>query len=156
MAISSGSSANKQATRRDPYRGFHFLVEIQGLFAGGFSSISGLRVTTEVTPLREGGVNAYEYRLPGATTYSDLVFRRGLSDADLLWSWYQDVIKGKISRRNGTIHILDEAGSSVKQWHFFRAYPMAWEGPEFDATSNQVLFQSLTLAHEGLSGPKGP
>ncbi|WP_437536862.1 phage tail protein [Sorangium sp. So ce726] len=140
--------------RDDPYFGFNFLVEIQGLIAGGFTSVSGLRISTEVVPVREGGLNTHEYKLPGGTSYSDLVLRRGVSDLDLLWGWYQDVIAGKVSRRNGTIYLLSHANIPVKWWDFVRAYPVAWEGPEFDASSNQVLFQALTIAHEGLfNGP---
>jgi phage tail-like protein len=65
------------------------------------------------------------------------------------------VIAGKVSRRNGTIYLLSHANIPVKWWDFVRAYPVAWEGPEFDATANQVLFQSLTIAHEGLSNGLG-
>jgi phage tail-like protein len=148
-------SDDKRRARKDPYLGFNFLVEIQGLIAGGFSGISGLKIQTEVVPRREGGVNTHEHRLPGATSYTDLVFRRGVSDSDMLWSWYQEIIAGKVRRRNGTIHLLDRAGTTLKRWDFLRAYPSAWEGPEFETASNQVLFQSLTLTHEGISDPVG-
>jgi phage tail-like protein len=159
MPVIGGSAAAALAARLgvrdDPYFGFNFLVEIQGLIAGGFTSVGGLRITTEVVPFREGGVNTHEYKLAGGTSYGDLVLRRGVSDFDLLWSWYQDVINGKITRRNGTIYLLSHASIPVKWWNFVRAYPVAWDGPEFDAGTNQVLFQSLTLAHEGLSNGMG-
>jgi len=145
----------RAGVRDDPYFGFNFLVEIQGLIAGGFTSVGGMKITTEVVPHREGGVNDHEYKLVGQTSYSDLVLRRGVSDFDLLWSWYQDVVDGRVSRRNGTIYLLSHASMPVKWWDFVRAYPVAWDGPELDASNNQVLFQSLTIAHEGLSNGMG-
>ncbi|WP_437987469.1 phage tail protein [Sorangium sp. So ce117] len=145
-----GSSSGGRAARKDPYLGFNFQVEIGSLIVGGFSSISGLRIQTAVESRREGGVNTHEHRLPGPTSYTDLILRRGMSDMDNLWSWYQQVIAGKFSRYDGTVHLMDRTGAFLKQWHFRSAYPIAWEGPEFDAASNQVLFQSLTLAHDGI------
>lgn len=41
--------------RKDPYRGFRFRVEIEGIIAGGFSEVSGLQVETQVEEHREGG-----------------------------------------------------------------------------------------------------
>ena len=44
------------AARADPYLGFRFLVEIEGLIVGGFSEVSGLQAETEFEEVREGGV----------------------------------------------------------------------------------------------------
>ncbi|RKG72385.1 phage tail protein [Corallococcus exercitus] len=159
MAVIGGGAAAAAAARLgirdDPYFGYNFLVEIQGMIAGGFSEVSGLRINTSVESMREGGVNTHEYKLPGQTSYGDLVLRRGVSDVDLLWHWYQDVIDGKISRRNGTIYLMNHVGIPLRWWNFVRAYPTAWEGPEFNATSPQIAVQSLTLVHEGLLNPRG-
>ena len=46
--------------RKDPYSGFRFQVEIDGIIAGGFTDVSGLSVQTEVDSIREGGVNDFE------------------------------------------------------------------------------------------------
>lgn len=159
MAVIGGGAAAAAAARLgirdDPYFGYNFLVEIQGLIAGGFSEVSGMQINTETQPLREGGVNTHEYKLPGPSSYSNLVLRKGVSDLDLLWSWYQDVINGKISRRNGTIYLMNHLGVPIRWWNFVRAYPTAWEGPQFNATSSQIAVQSLTIVHEGLFNPRG-
>lgn len=136
--------------RDDPYLGYNFLVEIQGLLAGGFTEISGLDVTTDVEEVRQGGVNSHSYKLPRGSSYSDLVLKHGITDVDMMWSWYMDVVNGKVQRRNGTIYLLNASGSPVLWWNFFRAYPVAWSGPSFDASSSTVLFSTITLAHEGL------
>lgn len=149
------AAAGRLGVRDDPFFGYNFLIEIQGLVAGGFTEVTGLEVKTEVESRREGGLNSYEHRLPGQTSYGDLVLRSGLSDVDLLWGWYQDVVAGRISRRNGTIYLMNHAGLPTRWWNFVRAFPIAWHGPELNAGASQVAVQSLTLAHEGLVNPRG-
>ena len=53
---------NLLGVRTDPYQVCNFLVEIEGILAGGFSECSGLQVETEVFDYREGGLNEYVHR----------------------------------------------------------------------------------------------
>lgn len=137
--------------RLDPYVAFNFLVEIEGIIAGGFSELSGMDITTEVEAIREGGVNDYVHKLPKWTTQSDLVLKKGQTDLDLLWNWYADVVAGKVARKNGSIYLLDAQGIPAMWWDFTQAYPIKWSGPTLNAASGQVAFESLTLAHHGLT-----
>ena len=137
--------------RRDPYGAYNFLVEIEGIIAGGFSELSGLDMSTEVESIREGGVNDYVHRLPKWTTQSDLVLKKGQTDRDLLWNWYADVVAGKVERKNGSIYLLDAQGIPAMWWDFFQACPVKWSGPTLNAAAGQVAFESLTLAHHGLT-----
>ena len=140
--------------RNDPYLSFNFFVEIEGLIVGGFSEVGGLQVETQVHDYQEGGQNEFVHRLPGPARYpSNLVLKRGLTDAQTLWSWHQDVIAGEIERRNGTIYLLDRAGVPAKWWDFKQAYPVKWSGPELRADSNAVAVETIELAHRGISKP---
>src|SRR5437773_2092002 len=93
--------------RLDPYGAFNFLVEIEGIIAGGFTEVSGMEISTEVEQFREGGVNDRQHILPKWTTQTNLVLKKGQTDLDLLWNWYADVVAGKIRRKNGSIYLLD-------------------------------------------------
>src|SRR5262245_21656651 len=94
-------------TRTDPYLTFNFLVEIEGLVVGAFTEVAGLQVETEVEDYREGGQNGYTHKLPGPTRYpSNLVLKHGLTDAETLWEWHQQVTQGNIQRKNGSIVLL--------------------------------------------------
>ena len=135
--------------RKDPYGVFRFQVEIEGIIAGGFSEVSGLSVQTEVDSIREGGVNDFEYKLPLGTKYTDITLKRGFTDWEI-YNWYRDVINGKINRKSGAIYLLDQEGNQVMDWYFFEAYPIKWEGPTFNATSNTVASETLILTHHGL------
>lgn len=147
-------ATNLVGARNDPYAGFNFLVEIEGLIVGGFSEITGLQVESETQDYREGGQNAYTHRLPGPMRYpQNLTLRRGLTDIDTLWSWQQEVARGKITRRNGTIYLLNRQGVPTMWWDFREAYPARWSGPELKADANAVAIETIELAHKGLSKP---
>ena len=136
--------------KSDPYSAYNFLVEIEGIIAGGFTEVSGMSIETEVEPVTEGGANDIVYKLPKGTKYTDITLKHGLTDSDLLWGWYQDVINGKIVRKNGAIYLCDHSGTPVGVWGFFEAYPFKWEGPIFNASSNTVATETIILTHHGL------
>jgi phage tail-like protein len=133
-----------------PYLNFRFIVEIQGLIIGGFSEVSGLQAETDVETVEEGGVNDYVHKLPKKTKYPNIILKKGLTDSDALWKWYQDVVQGKISRKSGYIILIDNEGNEKWRWNFIEAYPVKWSGPELKAESNTVAVESLELAHNGL------
>lgn len=135
--------------RQDPYHGFHYVVELEGLSVGGFSRVKGLARETRVETYREGGVNDYEHKLASGTGYGNLVLERGLV-ASALWDWHQEVIDGAIRRRKITIALRDDSNAEVWRWHADNAYPVKWAVTDFDAASSQVLVESVEFAHHGL------
>lgn len=147
------AAAHAAAGRKDPYQAHRFLIEIEGLIAGGFSECGGLQVETETFEYREGGVNEYTHRFAGPTKYPPLILKHGLTDMTELWEWHQDVVNRRIKRKNGTIYLLDQAGVPAVWWVFKEAYPVKWSGPELRADTAGVAFESLELAHRGLSRP---
>jgi phage tail-like protein len=140
--------------RTDPYKSFNFLVEIEGILAGGFSECNGLSIETEVHEYREGGVNDYTHQFAGPTKYPALVLKHGLTDVDSLWQWHQEVVSGVITRRNGSIYLLDEQRVPVTWWDFKAAFPVRWHGPDLQSGSASLAFESIDLVHQGLSRPK--
>jgi phage tail-like protein len=148
-----GLVTNLLGIRADPYQVFNFLVEIEGILAGGFSECSGLQVETETIDYREGGLNDYVHRFAGPTKYPPLILKHGLTQIDGLWSWHQEVVTGKITRRNGTIYLLDKQRLPVMWWDFKEAFPVKWSGPDLNASSGNVAIESVELAHRGLSRP---
>jgi phage tail-like protein len=139
------------AARADPYLGFNFAVEIEGLVVGGFSEVTGLQAEIEVQDHREGGLNDFVHRLPGPARFPiNLTLRRGLTDADVLWRWYQDVSRGLVRRHNGSVLLLDAQGREARRWNFVDAYPIRWTGPELRAATGAVAVESIELVHRGL------
>lgn len=135
---------------QDPFRTFNFLVEIEGIQVGGFSSVSGLQSQVEVRTVREGGVNDTEYKLPGQVSYGDLTLEAGLTAQDPMWTWYLATLKGNIQRKNGSIYLRDAKGQPAICWNFFSAWPKEWQGPSLDAGQSLVATQRFVLAHQGV------
>ncbi len=148
LAVNNGNSPGQRVV--DPYLVHNFKVEFLGLTAGGFSEVSGLSIQVEVERKTFGGQHNIEYKFVKGIRYPDLVLKRGIGDIDLLWAWYLMVLNGTIIRQNGSIVLFDQAKNRVRQWDFEGAYPIKWEGPVFNATSNTVAIESLTLVHHGL------
>jgi phage tail-like protein len=148
MALERGPS---RSIGQDPYVSFCFRAEIDSIFVSSFSEATGLTFETEVQNLREGGVNSHEWQLAGQTKFpSKVILKRGLADADALWSWYLDVMDGIIVRRRITIVLLNHAGEERWRWVFRGACPVKWSGPEFRAGTANVAFESIELVHNGL------
>jgi phage tail-like protein len=140
--------------RRDPYHGYNFLVEIDGLLCGGFSRVQGLESSIGIEDRIEGGVNGYVHKILKETTFPNLVLTHGLTDLDTLWAWYEQTTRGVIERKHGTIMLLNNAGAPAMWWDFHDALPVKWTGPVFDATQEgQVAVETLELVHRGITRP---
>jgi phage tail-like protein len=138
--------------RKDPLLGFNFGVEVDGMLVAGFSEVSGLQSEAEVQEYREGGVNEYIHKRAGPVKYStNLVLKRGISDAAGLWSWYSDVAQGKIQRKTVSIVLMDSSCEEKQRWNFQRAYPVKWTGPGLRAAAAEVAVETVELVHEGLA-----
>jgi phage tail-like protein len=119
----------------------------------GFSEVTGLTFETNVETFQEGGENSHEVQLAGPTKFpSRLVLKRGVADADYLWSWYEEVMTGLIKRKSVAIVLLNHADEySRRGWAFRDAYPVKWSGPEFQAGTAAIAFESIELVHNGLA-----
>ncbi len=133
-----------------PYMSFEFRIEIEGIVYAQASEVTGLSMETETEPYEEGGVNDFVHQLPKRTKYQHIVLKRGITDKDEMWNWYQDVVNGKFKRKNGAIILMDVIGDDKWRWNFIDAYPVKWTGPELRANSNTVAFESIELAHHGI------
>ncbi|MEP6620367.1 MAG: phage tail protein [bacterium] len=139
------------ATRVDPYRGFNFLVEIDGITQGGFQEASGLDSQTAVVEYREGSDPNHTRKLSGLNTFSAITLKRGVTDSDELWKWRLTAVDGKTDRRNGSIVLMDEKGTEKIRWNFSNAWPSKWTGPSFNSTGNSIAVETLEITHEEIS-----
>ncbi len=149
---------NLLGIRSDPYQVFNFFIELEGMMVGGFSECTGLVAETQFEEYREGGVTDYVHRLPGQSKNPPLVLKHGLTLGADLWDWYTDVVRAvnlgtPVKRKNGTVYLLNRERTPVMWWNFTDALPMKWTGPDLNATSNAVAFESVELTHHGLIRP---
>lgn len=138
--------------RIDPFRGFNFRVEIDGLTIAAFSEVSGLTAEGDPVDYREGTDPVNNVRkLTGLCKYANLMCKRGCVQDNALWQWYQRIANGEQDRRNGSVVLMNEAHRDVMRWNFENAWINKIEGPGLNATSNDVAVESMELCHEGLT-----
>ncbi|MBU1234546.1 MAG: phage tail protein [Proteobacteria bacterium] len=137
--------------RKDPYRAYNFLIEIDGITRAGFQECSGLDATQDPIEYREGTDALTPRKLPSINKYSNISLKWGITDDSELWDWRKTCMDGKVERKNGSIVLLNDAGEEKLRWNFVEAWPTKWTGPSFNATGAEVAIESLDIAHEGIS-----
>tara|TARA_Y100000310_G_scaffold321259_1_gene378645 strand:- start:40 stop:666 length:627 start_codon:yes stop_codon:yes gene_type:complete len=87
--------------RTDPLRNFKFRVAIRPIdteltdLAGdldniGFAQMSGIAVTNEVIPYREGGMNTHPHKMVGQSDFAPVSLARGVfANQEQLYKWQQ-------------------------------------------------------------------
>jgi phage tail-like protein len=136
--------------RADPYRGYNFRVEIDGVTRAGFREASGLDSAQDPIEYREGNQELSPRKLPGLNKYSNISLKWGISDDADFWDWRQKSVEGNVERKNGSVVLFNDAGEEKLRWNFKEAWPTKWTGPSFNATGNEVAIENIEIAHEGI------
>jgi phage tail-like protein len=140
------------ADRRDPYRSFNFLLEIDGVPLGAFAEASGLTAEGDAVDYREGtDLQNNVRKLMGLRKYTNIMLKRGYTQDGSLWRWYGNIAAGTPDRRNVTIVLMNEEHQPVMRWHAENAWVNKIEGPALKASGNEVAMESVELVHEGLT-----
>jgi phage tail-like protein len=154
----------------DPLRNFKFNVNIMhprisGFATLGFMTVSGLNITTEVIPYREGGMNTTTQKMPGQSDFAPITLSQGVAvGSGPLWQWVQELFAvmqgtgtgnpGADFRATVDIMVLDHPVTTsqvpVKAiYRVYNAWPTSIAFSDLDAGANAVLMQQMSLAHEG-------
>lgn len=136
-------------TRNNPYSGFNFLVEIDGLVDAGFSEISGLGHEIAVIEYREGSDRRGAVRkLPGLHKVGDVTLKRGLAGSLSLFQWLKAVRDGQPERRQVAVILMDEIGQPVMRWQLQNAWPRKLTHGPLSAAGDIVAVEEMVLAVE--------
>jgi phage tail-like protein len=143
--------------REDPYGGFNFIVEIDGVnedgqsFRGAFSEVANLEA--EITPIdyRNGNEEMRARKLVGQAKYKAVTCKRGVIGDLRFWNWIRQGITGDASlRRDGRVILRNEAGEEVMRWNMHRCWPSKWTGPSLNAKNSEVALETLEIQLERL------
>ena len=105
---------NRSTLTTDPVRNFRFLVTFKALdktnpaigkdVTMGFTSVSGLAVTTDSIPYREGGYNTTVHQIPGQTSFTPLTLQRGvILGSRQNWDWMKQLF-ATVQAGGSTLH----------------------------------------------------
>ena len=174
---------NRSNLKTDPIRNFRFLVDFKphdskntwkDSVTMGFTSVSGLSVTTDSIPYREGGYNTTVHQIPGQTTFSPISLQRGvILGTKQNWEWMRQLfatvqggsrtVQGASFRADLEIRVLSHpipgqgitTGSISADDHVamrFKVYN-AWVTSvaysDLNAGDNAIFVEQVTLVHEG-------
>jgi len=141
-------------------------------WAGGFTNISGLNITTQSIQYREGGYNTTVHQVPGMTTFSPITMQRGvLYGNDQAITWMRGLFAAaagdglkvgladkKTFRVNLKIWVMDHPNAgptdaNVPRMGFkvHNAWISGLNYTDLNANDGAILFESMSLVHEGLS-----
>lgn len=137
----------------DPEGNFVFALEVDGTEVAQFMECSGIKTSTQVFELEEGGMNHRVHKLPGQSRWENIVLRYGLTSDTTLMSWRDMVLQdefGESCRKKGSIVVYNNAMEEVRRYNFLEAWPVAWEGPSLSSGGSEVAVEMVEIAHHGL------
>ena len=134
-----------------PHTKFRYRVEIDGLFAGGFSEASGFDASIDVVEYREGDMIPTPLKVQGLVKYGNITLKQGLVDSTVIYDWMTQGVTGPVDRKTITITLMDESGADCASWQVINAWPMKYTAPDFNATASEVAIESIEIAHEGMT-----
>ncbi len=138
----------------DPYRNFMF--EVGGIEVAAFSDVSGFDVSVNMAEYRDGNEASRTTRkLPGLAKYSNITLKRGVINDLKIYQWIINIAKdGKVERKDVTLSLKDIDGTVVATWQVINAWPVKYSVSEFKGQGNEIVMETLELAHEGMTRTK--
>ena len=134
-----------------PYANFRYMVEIDGLEAGGFSEVSGFDASIDVIEYREGDMVDTPSKMPGLKKYGNITLTQGVTDSTVMYDWIMLGVEGEVERKTLTITLLDATGAATASWQVINAWPTRYQAPDFNASASEVAIETLEIAHEGMT-----
>jgi phage tail-like protein len=148
--------------------------DIAPTVAAGFTSITGLGINTQSIPYREGGYNTTIHQIPGMTTFTPITFQHGTLNSN-----YQGIkwMRGLFAAASGEgisvtpgsndfrcnikIFVLDHPAVANEgtdlhdiakmRFDIHNAWITTLQYSDLNAGDQNILFEQMTLVHEGLS-----
>jgi len=184
---------NRSTLETDPIRNFRFLVTFKPLnvpnatwltnapkkVTVGFTSVSGLSVTTDSIPYREGGYNTTVHQIPGQSSFSPLTLQRGVVlGTRQHWDWMRQLfatVQGGSGSADQTTnfrcdieiavlsHPIPGSGANssrtgnstsyddhvAMRFQVYNAWPTSVAYSDLNAGDNAILVEQISLVHEG-------
>ena len=133
----------------DPAIVGRFIVEVDGVDLGSFTSCQGLQATYGLDAVQEGGsLGPSAFMLKGIT-YTDITLQRPLDAASAAIAAWFTAFAPSPQPTTGSITALDPSGAAVCVWHLQGVVPKQWSGPQLTVDQNAAAKETLVLSHTG-------
>jgi hypothetical protein len=177
---------NRSSLITDPLRNFRFLVTFKALPTAstattalqtatlGFTSVSGMAVTTDSIPYREGGYNTTVHQIPGQTSFAPITLQRGvILNTTQNYDWMRNmfatvqgggtrsatqnfrcdleiaVLSHPIPGANPADTTAAQTDHVAMRFNVYNCWPTAVAYSDLNAGDNALFVEQMTLVHEG-------
>lgn len=132
----------------DPLMKYKYVISIPGLPSGmGFNKVSGLKREVGAVEYYEGGYNN-AHKLVGREKVEPITLERGMYASTDLETMYKKTLSDANFRTTVTIALQDRTGKTQRTWTLAEAWVSTWEGTDFDASSDDVAIEKVTIQFE--------
>jgi phage tail-like protein len=130
----------------------HFEVTVPALnvHVGFFTQATGLSSQIDVLEYLEGGRNDMVHKLPSRIKQANITLKRGVTTEGALLAWYKATVV-KVQPTDLTIKLFDSESTTQRTWSFAQAYPVKWTVSDLNAGGNEIMTETLEIAHQGMS-----
>lgn len=133
---------------QDPLQSFMFKVQFTGLPTGiGFQKVSGLSREYAVVEYLESMYD-HAHKLPGRESVGEVTFERGMFADGYVQQLYETVINNNDARTTVVIQICDRFGNIRREFQLAECWFSKYEIGDLDATSDDVIIETLTMQFE--------
>lgn len=135
-----------------PLPAFHYQVTIEGTEMH-FSEVSGLATGNDPITYKHGmSMKTGDIVIPGLPTRNNVTLKKGLFPSGTeLFDWVKSTEPGRpTEKKDVLVSLIGDTGEPVLTWKILQAFPVKWEGPGFNATSNEVAIETLELIGQDL------
>ena len=137
-------------TVADPALSISFVVTIDDVPLGSFSSCDGLGAEMVMETREEGGNALFIHQLPTRLKYPNIKLVRPMfPGAKDLAAWFTHLATAGATPGTGRIEARDSTETKVAAWGLLGVIPVRWTGPQLNAEQAKVATETLELAHHG-------
>jgi phage tail-like protein len=144
------------AVGTDPAVSVCFVVELDSIHLGAFTSCEGLGAEVVLEQREEGGNNSFIWQLPSRIKYPNIKLTRPLTkDTEQVAKWFAQAVGGGAARgtpqKTGSIRAMQVDGTVVATWNLLSVVPVRWTGPSLNVESAKVATETIEIAHHGFT-----
>ncbi|KAF8929592.1 hypothetical protein BGZ52_002037 [Haplosporangium bisporale] len=127
-----------------PIPTYRFRVRV-GDEEAAFQRVSGLDMGTETIEYKDGmgGV----FHMPGQRQGLNISLNRGVVNGQKqFYEWINSISLNQVEKKDISISLTNDAGDMLLvTWNLSNAFPTKLSAPSFDASSNEVAIEELSL-----------
>ena len=140
--------AMARTSAEDPLRGYKFRISIPGLPSScGFKKIGGLKDEMGVIEYDEGGYD-HTHKLKGKAKGGQLTCEKGMFPSKQVEEVFRNSLASDDDRCTIVVALLDAKGNVARDWKLAECWCSAWEAGDLDASSEDVLVETITIQYE--------